>query len=444
MTTPQPTTPQPTTSQPVTPTPVTPTPGAARVRIMVITRAFPYPPGEQFVAPEVPFWNRDDAEVVVLPVRTEGDPWVELPDGVRLDDTLARLPRSAVQRYRARALASPLLWRDVWFLARRRRASKASLVEAMRATSGALMMRDALLGWAREHGRIDVVYNYWFDVWALGALLAHEQAPDLVGHVVSRVHRYDLYEEHAPARFQGLKRQLAPRMDAILPIARQGADYVRERYGVPEQRIRFSPLGVELPPGAASTSPAGELHVLSTALVSPVKRVDRLADALVLLAGAHPELQVHWTHVGGGDLLTDIRQRVEDAGLANLHARFPGTIDNQSVRELLATGPVDVFVNTSTSEGVPVSIMEAMAFGVPALAPAVGGIGELVPADGPGGMLFSVAPDAGEVCEALWRWRERCKDAGEREAARSIVAAHYDEQKNFTGLWDFLVSLAAH
>lgn len=413
-----------------------------RPRIVVITRAFPFPPGEQFVAPEAPFWQREDAEVVVMPIRAEGEPWATLPDGVRLDTTLSDLPRAAVVAQRRRAVASRLLWRDLAFLAGHRRVSRASLVEAMRASSGALLMRDALLGWAREHGRIDAVYSYWLDVWALGAQLAHEQHPDLVGPVASRVHRYDLYEEYVPARFQGLKRQLAPRMAAILPIARQGADYMRERYGVPVSRIRFSPLGVAVPQRMASTSPDGELHVMSTALVSPVKRVDRLADALVLLARRHPGLRVHWTHAGGGDLLDDIRGRVDASGLANLTAQFPGTIDNAAVRELLATRAVDVFVNTSESEGVPVSIMEAMAFGVPALAPAVGGIGELVPASGPGGALFGEAPDAEEVAAALWEWHERCKQPAERQAAHGIVSERYDEQRNFTELWDFLVQLA--
>jgi glycosyltransferase involved in cell wall biosynthesis len=39
---------------------------------------------------------------------------------------------------------------------------------------------------------------------------------------------------------------------------------------------------------------------------------------------------------------------------------------------------VDLFINVSSSEGVPVSIMEAMSFGIPVIATAVGGTPEIV------------------------------------------------------------------
>lgn len=38
----------------------------------------------------------------------------------------------------------------------------------------------------------------------------------------------------------------------------------------------------------------------------------------------------------------------------------------------------DLFVNVSSSEGIPVSIMEAMSFGIPCIATDVGGSGEIV------------------------------------------------------------------
>jgi glycosyltransferase involved in cell wall biosynthesis len=48
------------------------------------------------------------------------------------------------------------------------------------------------------------------------------------------------------------------------------------------------------------------------------------------------------------------------------------------VLEWLATGRVDIVVLPSESEGLPVSVMEALAHGVPAVATDVGGVGELL------------------------------------------------------------------
>jgi glycosyltransferase involved in cell wall biosynthesis len=71
----------------------------------------------------------------------------------------------------------------------------------------------------------------------------------------------------------------------------------------------------------------------------------------------------------------------------------------RDVPELLARA--DVFVLSSRSEGAPISILEAMAAGVPVVASDVGGVGELV-ADGETGLLVPSA-DPARLSEALRR-----------------------------------------
>ncbi|MEM0449104.1 MAG: glycosyltransferase, partial [Methanomassiliicoccales archaeon] len=55
--------------------------------------------------------------------------------------------------------------------------------------------------------------------------------------------------------------------------------------------------------------------------------------------------------------------------------------------------------NTSLSEGIPVSIMEAHSFGIPAIAPNVGGISEIV--NNENGVLMNSNPSATEIAEAI-------------------------------------------
>lgn len=408
-------------------------------RIVIITRAFPYLPGEQFVEPEASFWARDEASVVVMPWAVQGDPR-PVPEVVTVDPVLSRISRRQRQTARLKAPLNKLFWHELGWLARHGRLNRATALEVVRGVGGALVTRDVLQQWIQDNGPIDVVYTYWWDVWTYGAQLLKGNG---VGHVVTRAHGYDLYEYRHPSGFLSGKRSLGPHLDAFLAISRDGEQAALD-YGLARESVQLAPLGVALPDVEAPTSPDGELHVVSTATFTPVKRLDRMIDGLAVLCREHPELRVVWTHFGEGELRGEIEARLEAvSGLDNLTATLRGNVPNGTIREHFTHQPVDVFVNTSESEGVPVSIMEAMAFGVPALAPAVGGIGDMVPADGPGGSLMSDAPDAGEIAATLWAWRERAKLPRERAAARAVIAHRYDEAKNYSGLMDQLIAMAA-
>ncbi len=57
---------------------------------------------------------------------------------------------------------------------------------------------------------------------------------------------------------------------------------------------------------------------------------------------------------------------------------FIGTVQSEDVMNYYTGNTIDLFVNTSSSEGVPFSIMEAFAAGIPVMATNVGGTGEIV------------------------------------------------------------------
>jgi glycosyltransferase involved in cell wall biosynthesis len=107
----------------------------------------------------------------------------------------------------------------------------------------------------------------------------------------------------------------------------------------------------------------------------PVKRLDRIIEGLTFMREQRPDLNVQWTHIGDGPLLEALKRNAAEKGL---QVQWLGQQTNRSVFEYYQTNPIDVFLNTSESEGVPVSIMEALSFGVPVVATDVGGTSEIV------------------------------------------------------------------
>ncbi len=102
--------------------------------------------------------------------------------------------------------------------------------------------------------------------------------------------------------------------------------------------------------------------------------MDILIDALSRI-----DFTISWTHIGSGPLLKDLTEYAsKKLNKQNIHFEFLGAMPNSAVMDYYQNNKISCFVNCSRSEGVPVSIMEAQSFGIPVIAPDVGGVAEQI------------------------------------------------------------------
>lgn len=408
------------------------------MKVAILTNAYPYPPGEQFIEDEIGYWaTQPDLDVTLLPALAAGTPR-PVPAGIAVDLAMARSFRSGRLWFMLQALVSATFRRELGHLRQSRKMSPPTVVRALLHTSKVLEQAAQLRRYARIHGRIDVAYCYWNETQAYAALLARQAGA--VRKVVSRAHGFDLYEVRRSHGYMPLKRQFIADHDAIFVLSRQAWSYLRRTYGAPPERIRISALGVPLPPALAQPSAPGCLHVVSVSFCLRVKRLDKIVDAMALLARRHPDVSIAWTHIGGGPLLEEIEALAQAklAGLGNITCTFTGELPNRAVKAYYLGAPVDALVNASESEGVPVSIMEAMSAGVPAVAPDVGGVASLV--SDRCGALLSPCPDAGEIARAVERVALAEGRDGLRAQARQVIESAFDAARNYR---DFVASVVA-
>jgi glycosyltransferase involved in cell wall biosynthesis len=125
---------------------------------------------------------------------------------------------------------------------------------------------------------------------------------------------------------------------------------------------------------------------------------------MIELARRFTDTNVDFEIAGSGPLLEQCRQEVQDAEVDNI--TFRGFVDD--LPAFLRNG--DVYVQPSTSEGLCVTVPEAMACGLPVVGSAVGGIPESV-VEGETGYL--VDPHDVEGFES--RIRELLEDAPQRD-----------------------------
>ncbi len=127
--------------------------------------------------------------------------------------------------------------------------------------------------------------------------------------------------------------------------------------------------------GLCKPSDDGVFRILTCSGMGAVKRLDLLAEALLLYKG---DKKINWTHLGDGEQMNKIKDIISGIGNENVTVELKGKVTNDDVHRYYVTNPVDLFVNVSKSEGLPVSIMECMSYGVPCLATDVGGNHEIV------------------------------------------------------------------
>jgi glycosyltransferase involved in cell wall biosynthesis len=158
--------------------------------------------------------------------------------------------------------------------------------------------------------------------------------------------------------------------DAVLAVSAASAEALRNAYDL---------TGVEVVPNAAPLVPSfsrpkatGEEVSLAYlgGFANPAKGGDVIVEALALAVPREPRLRV--TLAGPGELSPAGVSLVE----ANPAVEWAGWLDEERKGELLRAA--EVFAMPSRSEGLPMALLEAMAYGMAIVATEVGGIPEVV------------------------------------------------------------------
>ncbi|MBP7009819.1 MAG: glycosyltransferase, partial [Kiritimatiellae bacterium] len=161
----------------------------------------------------------------------------------------------------------------------------------------------------------------------------------------------------------------------------------------PEGRIEVVPNGVDIerfrPAEMPTVRDGGTLVVVAVARLVEIKGLQHLIAALARIP-ADMRSQIRLRLCGTGPYEGELRRQVREAGLDE-QVEFAGLIAYDEIPRQLRQS--DVFVLPSLQEGLPLSLLEAMASGLPVVATAVGGIPGVVK-DGVNGLLVPAAAPA--------------------------------------------------
>ncbi len=209
---------------------------------------------------------------------------------------------------------------------------------------------------------------------------------------VARAHRFDIFDmPPTTLRAKGLSF-----LKAIYPCSRDGARYLKGQYPSFAEKISVQYLGVKkqyegMNPARADNE--SSITFFSCHNLIARKRGLLCLQSLVELANRFKHLSFKWILVGDGSEYAAIKERAKTVPF-NLRIEMLGALSNSEVQKIYVNHHIDFSVLLSESEGLPVVVLESLAYGVPVITCDVGGTREAV-ASGRNGILLekSVLPE---------------------------------------------------
>ena len=338
--------------------------------LIVITKLFPYNFTEAFLESETPFLQEKFKNIIFMPL-LKGSIRPNF-SSLSVDDSYNILYAKKARMF-IRTLHSFDLYKSLFFH-RRTLFKKKMLIACIKQQIHVQIIKRIIKNNPSNFTEDTIVYSYWFNA-PVYAFLKIRKKYRMKYRVVCRAHRWDVYDENGDMPY---RRYCIEHIDKIFPISQDACDFLTKKYGYKDKYI-LSRLGVQKQNVTTKESPPFNFQVLTVSQL--IQRID----------------------------------------IPNMRTTFMGYVPNVEIMQFMEESKVDVFINLSTSEGVPVSIMEAQSYGIPVIATNVGGTGEIIDKDN--GILLSPCPTLEDVVSAL-------EKVYQSDFNRDIIKNHWNKLSN--------------
>jgi glycosyltransferase involved in cell wall biosynthesis len=398
--------------------------------LILVTAGFPFGMGETFLETEVKYLAKGFDNVKIVAINPSNQTRRSLPENCQA--TALEINVGGKEKLKAlRYLFTKLFWREVKVI---RSVYKKKLTKGMINTMLISLYRASRIT-AETQTLLDkneqTFYSYWCDDAALALGLLKEKHPKV--SAVCRAHGWDVYFEVHELNYLPFRHFIANQLDAIYPISHKGKEYITEQWKVSNpEKVEVARLGVT---AQKKVIPSGTFTMVSCSNLIPLKRVELIIEGLSNIT-EHP---FHWTHFGDGPEKERLVQLASAKLGSNINWEFKGRIPNTQVLQWYAENNPFLFMNVSSSEGIPVSIMEALSFGIPCIATNVGGNSEIV--NEQNGKLLAENPTPQEISNAICAFLEPSVFKLKSEGAFLTWKEQYNGEKNYTAFVKQLINL---
>lgn len=391
--------------------------GSSMPPLCLYTGGFPYGLGEQFLETEIKYLAEYFDTILIIPNNPTGT--------IRPIPTNVKVLRQKPTPYTTLRGIKQL---GKWVLASLEDLIKAPdkkyfLSNLLRTAHQANELKKFL----EQHNLLEktIHYTYWFNEQS--TLLSILKSQNKISGYISRAHGFDLYEDRNKNGYIPFRSFQLQHVTKLFLISKHGLNYISSKYPQHQHKFHLAYLGVENPALFSYHPPKDEsYHIVSCSRMVEIKRIHLIIKALSNIRSK----KILWTHIGDGRLFEQIKHQAKTSLPSNIQYKFLGHIDNSEIFSFYRQANIDVFINVSSSEGLPVTIMEAISFGIPIVATNVGGTKEIVTKNTGAIIDVNTKPEriAQIIIEVL---NEKSRNASERKRIIEFWNQNFNAATNY-------------
>lgn len=407
-----------------------------KTNILLITHTYPYilkRGGETFVHAEIQSWAQNKSiNLTILPKEMDGGDAIELPANVKVDDFLSTL-RSKPRVWLVDIL-NTLFNADFINRLTKEVATQKLLFQPTKSLftiKSFLLMAIYYQAFVRyfRHRSFDCVYTYWFDDLSNALCLLKQQHGFTL---ITRAHGIDFQlEEHKKRFYFAFRAQVINNFDGIFLVSDGSKQKIQRQY--PDaNNMKLSRLGVDDDGFYCQPTPENHLTLVSCSGLIARKQAHKIIESIHCLAMKNPSLTIKWYHLGDGPLRKSLSRLCQQllSTLPNVDYTFVGLLANAEVKAFYHNNKIDVFVHFSHTEGgCPVSIQEALSYGIPIVGFNINGVVETI-VDGKNGFLLDKQSSCEDIALTLSQG-QFFKDPEVRKNAHAHFKVYFDAEQNF-------------
>ena len=267
-----------------------------------------------------------------------------------------------------------------------------------------------------------ILYAYWSDNLLTTACLLKQKSHFF--RIVSRAHGFDIFEDQNKNGVIPFRKFQLKITDIMISVSNAGLKHLSEKHVDFKSKFSTSYLG-NFEYGENPFFLTNNFSMVTCSIIRSVKRLELMSDILQNI-----KFNLVWHVIGNGPDLIKLKERVKKLP-KNISVNFYGLLSEKEVINFYCSTPVNLFLSLSYSEGLPVSMMEALSFGIPIMSTDVGGCSEIC--NDNTGILIPKDFDAKEVADRITEFKNSKKNNLEfRNQCKDYWNKNFSAEINYT------------